>query len=112
MDDDDQLKAGRVEDGRGSLGHAATPRFSSSLIEPDVPISGFGSPTDFTVKLSAAAQGGRSATAGAEAAKDELPARTTHSLCAISGHALVFRRVLLEVLPPSGRPVSVHARDR
>src|SRR5262249_43957543 len=32
--------AGRVEDGRGSLGHAATLRFPSPLIEPDVPISG------------------------------------------------------------------------
>ena len=32
--------AGRVEDGRGSLGHAATPRFPSSLIETDMPISG------------------------------------------------------------------------
>src|SRR5262249_14581108 len=31
---------GRVEDGRGSLGHLATLRFPSSLIEPDVPISG------------------------------------------------------------------------
>src|SRR6516164_9248529 len=31
---------GRVEDGRGNLGHAATLRFPSSLIEPDVPISG------------------------------------------------------------------------
>jgi hypothetical protein len=31
---------GRVEDGRGSLGHSATPRFPSPLIEPDVPISG------------------------------------------------------------------------
>ncbi len=31
---------GRVEDGRGGLGHAATPRFPSPLIEPDVPISG------------------------------------------------------------------------
>ena len=30
---------GRVEDGRGSLGHAATLRFPSPLIEPDVPIS-------------------------------------------------------------------------
>src|SRR6266478_10159772 len=29
---------GRVEDGRGSLGHAL--RFPSPLIEPDVPISG------------------------------------------------------------------------
>ena len=28
------------EDRRGSLGHLATPRFLSSLIEPDVPISG------------------------------------------------------------------------
>src|SRR5262245_2340809 len=28
---------GRVEDGRGSLGHSATPRFPSPLIEPDVP---------------------------------------------------------------------------
>src|SRR5918997_7221429 len=27
---------GRVEDGRGSLGRAATPRFPSPLIEPDV----------------------------------------------------------------------------
>src|SRR5262245_27007955 len=32
--------AGRVVDGRGSLGHAATLRFPSPLIEPDVPISG------------------------------------------------------------------------
>src|SRR6266568_4184731 len=31
---------GRVEDGRGNLGHAATLRFPSPLIEPDVPISG------------------------------------------------------------------------
>ena len=31
---------GRVEDGRGSLGHAATLRFPSPLIEPDVRISG------------------------------------------------------------------------
>jgi hypothetical protein len=30
----------RVEDGRGSLGHAATLRLPSPLIEPDVPISG------------------------------------------------------------------------
>jgi hypothetical protein len=30
---------GRVEDGRGSLGHAATPRFPSPLIEPDRQIS-------------------------------------------------------------------------
>jgi hypothetical protein len=30
----------RVEDGRGSLGHAATLRFPSSLIELNVPISG------------------------------------------------------------------------
>ena len=37
---------------------------------------------------------------------------TMHPLQAISGHALVFRRVLLEVLAPSGRPMSVHARDR
>jgi len=28
---------GRVEDGRGSLGHLATLRFPSPLIEPDVP---------------------------------------------------------------------------
>jgi hypothetical protein len=28
------------EDERGSLGHVATLRFSSSLTEPDVPISG------------------------------------------------------------------------
>ena len=31
---------GKVEDGRGSLGHSATLRFPSPLIEPDVPISG------------------------------------------------------------------------
>ena len=31
---------GRVEDGRGNLGHSATPRFPSPLIKPDVPISG------------------------------------------------------------------------
>src|SRR5262249_22783336 len=31
---------GRVEDGRGRLGHAATLRFPSPLVEPDVPISG------------------------------------------------------------------------
>ena len=31
---------GKVEDGRGNLGHSATPRFPSPLIEPDVPISG------------------------------------------------------------------------
>jgi uncharacterized protein DUF2158 len=33
---------GRVEDGRGRLGHAATLRFPSPLIEPDLPISGIG----------------------------------------------------------------------
>ena len=32
-------KFGRVEDERGSLGHAATLRFPSPLIEPDVRIS-------------------------------------------------------------------------
>src|SRR5271166_2361246 len=32
-------RSGRVEDGRGSLGHAATLRFPSPLIEPDVRIS-------------------------------------------------------------------------
>jgi hypothetical protein len=32
-------RLGRVEDGRGSLGHAATLRFPSPLIEPDVRIS-------------------------------------------------------------------------
>src|SRR5262245_65905924 len=31
---------GRVADGRGSLGHSATPRFPSPLIKPNVPISG------------------------------------------------------------------------
>src|SRR6266511_2740921 len=31
---------GRVEDGRGRLGHAATRRFPSPLVEPDVPITG------------------------------------------------------------------------
>jgi hypothetical protein len=30
----------RVEDRRGGLGHVATLRFLSSLIKPDVPISG------------------------------------------------------------------------
>jgi hypothetical protein len=34
------LFLGRVEDGRGRLGRAATLRFPSPLIEPDVPISG------------------------------------------------------------------------
>src|SRR5262249_54883467 len=33
-------REGRVEDGRGRLGHAATRRFPSPLVEPDVPISG------------------------------------------------------------------------
>src|SRR3954454_7468275 len=32
-------KLGRVEDGRGGLGHAATPRFPSPLVKPDVRIS-------------------------------------------------------------------------
>ena len=36
----DSVAFGRVEDGRGNLGHSATPRFPSPLIEPDVPISG------------------------------------------------------------------------
>jgi len=31
------VSKGRVEDGRGSLGHSATLRFPSPLIEPDVP---------------------------------------------------------------------------
>ena len=31
------VRKGRVEDGRGSLGHLATLRFPSPLIEPDVP---------------------------------------------------------------------------
>jgi hypothetical protein len=35
-----EVRFGRVEDGRGSLGHSATLRFPSPLIEPDVPISG------------------------------------------------------------------------
>ena len=35
-----QVRKGSVEDGRGSLGHSATLRFPSPLIEPDVPISG------------------------------------------------------------------------
>src|SRR5689334_13132729 len=35
-----EFPIGRVEDGRGRLGHSATPRFPSPLIEPDVPISG------------------------------------------------------------------------
>jgi hypothetical protein len=34
-----RFRVGRVEDGRGSLGHAATLRFPSPLIEPDVRIS-------------------------------------------------------------------------
>jgi hypothetical protein len=33
-------KFGRVEDGRGNLGHAASPRFPPPLIELYVPISG------------------------------------------------------------------------
>ena len=33
------VNIGRVEEGRGSLGHAATPRFPSPLIKPDVRIS-------------------------------------------------------------------------
>jgi hypothetical protein len=32
-----EVRFGRVEDGRGSLGHSATLRFPSPLIEPDVP---------------------------------------------------------------------------
>ena len=32
-------KSGSIEDGRGSLGHAATLRFPSPLIEPNVRIS-------------------------------------------------------------------------
>jgi hypothetical protein len=40
MVEDSIRTEGRVEDGRGSLGHSATPRFPSPLIEPDVPISG------------------------------------------------------------------------
>jgi hypothetical protein len=38
----DELAASncRVEDRRGGLGHVATLRFLSSLIKPDVPISG------------------------------------------------------------------------
>jgi hypothetical protein len=34
-----RLYAGRVEDGRGNLGHSASPRFPSPLIKPDVRIS-------------------------------------------------------------------------
>jgi hypothetical protein len=34
------VRVGRVEDGRGRLGHAATRRFPSPLVEPDVPITG------------------------------------------------------------------------
>src|ERR1700688_4623085 len=41
---------GRVEDGRGSLGHSATLRFPSPLIEPDVPISGIRLSDRFTVR--------------------------------------------------------------
>src|SRR4029434_4648855 len=37
--DPDAPRRGRVEDGRGGLGHAATPRFPSPLIKPDVRIS-------------------------------------------------------------------------
>ena len=37
--DDRGDQPGRVEDGRGSLGHAASPRFPSPLIKPDVRIS-------------------------------------------------------------------------
>ncbi len=34
-----RLALGRVEEGRGGLGHAAAPRFPSPLIKPDVRIS-------------------------------------------------------------------------
>jgi hypothetical protein len=34
------VQLSRVEDRRGGLGHVATLRFLSSLIKPDVPISG------------------------------------------------------------------------
>jgi glycosyltransferase involved in cell wall biosynthesis len=37
---------------------------------------------------------------------------TRHPLNVINGHALAFRRTLLEVLPPQGRPLSVHSLDR
>src|SRR5215204_3137363 len=37
--DPDAPQSGRVEDGRGGLGHAASPRFPSPLIKPDVRIS-------------------------------------------------------------------------
>jgi hypothetical protein len=40
--------SGRVEDGRGSLGHSATLRFPSPLIEPACPIKASGSPIGFT----------------------------------------------------------------
>src|SRR3954470_13484055 len=33
------VAAGRVEGGRGGLGHAASPRFPSPLVKPDVRIS-------------------------------------------------------------------------
>ncbi len=32
-----EVRKGKVEDGRGSLGHLATLRFPSPLIEPDMP---------------------------------------------------------------------------
>src|SRR3979490_1505017 len=37
LDLTDMYAFGRVEDGRGSLGHSAPRRFPSALIEPDVP---------------------------------------------------------------------------
>lgn len=37
---------------------------------------------------------------------------TRHPLNVTNGHALAFRRTLLEVLPPQGRPLSVHSPDR
>ena len=37
LDEKGYVSKARVEDGRGSLGHSATLRFPSPLIEPDVP---------------------------------------------------------------------------
>src|SRR3954468_7665594 len=34
-----RVDGGRVEDGRGGLGHVATPRFPSPLVKPDVRIT-------------------------------------------------------------------------
>jgi hypothetical protein len=50
---------GRVEDERGRWGHVASRRFSSPLIEPDVPISGIRLSDWFHRKAHGAAESGK-----------------------------------------------------